>query len=70
MDHVACEAGMDFGGMSGAGGDSGDEWEAMRALLHEPLTFVQLVQIFPGKMITDRPRQRPRGPSHKVPSGT
>ena len=27
MDYVACEAGMDLGRMSGAGGGSGNEWE-------------------------------------------
>ena len=42
---------MDLGGMSGAGGGSGDEWEECVCFLHEPLTFgltVSWYKLFPG----------------------
>ena len=39
MDYVACEAGMEPGGMLGAGGGSGDERATMHVRLHVPLTL-------------------------------
>ena len=75
MDYVACGAGMEPDGMLGAGGDSGDERATRQVLLHVPLTL-SLIKFLVGSIFsreltrTGRPRQRLRGPSHKVPSGT